>query len=1025
MLTAATRFAVVSFLAVLLFPAVVWAQTSPAPNSSKADPAAGATAPQKSEAAAQKSQAPAIVKLTPAIDYSKEPYVIELLQQKLRFEADGKGQRELTLRVRIQSESAVREFGLLVYPFASSFEALEVAYARVRKPDGTVIETPASDVQELDSAVSREAPMYTDQREKHVAIKALSPGDILEVKFVWTVHDPIAPGHFWFDKDYFKAGICLKETLEVNVPTTVPVKVYSAEAQPAVREEGDRRIYTIETANLKKQEESKIPDWERNFYGLKPPDVRVTSFATWEEVGEWFGVAAKPKAAPDVEIRAKAEELTKGKTSDEEKIRALYDFVSTRIRYIGVDLGVGRYTPHAAADVLTNRYGDCKDKHTLFAALLQAKGFAAYPVLISSRYKLDATFPSPDLFDHVITAIPKGDGVLFLDTTPEVAPYGLLMSSLRDRQTLVIPADKPARLVTTPAEPPFPFYETFHIDSTIDDKGTLDAKMLLEERSDSEVVLRSAYRTTPQNQWEDLTQKLVARLGYGGKVSDVSVAAPEDTSKPFTIAFTYHRTDYPDWKNHRIVLPVPPFFLTELTEEQKSSKERLPIGTPTEVTYDTTVKLPDGYTAVTPLDLQDKSDIAEFSASYALNKENVLHGTLRLKMLAREIPGTERAKFSALSEEVEETPRRFIFVGGDFPSDKEVQSGLPRQLKLLTAPTIESLEKKVDENPADLRVRLILGRAYVANGRAKDAVALYLKALELAEDPDNSGQLYYAMGQAYAALPDDEKAFASFEKALTEHATPDQFNTAAWALGDVGLHLKESLEWSQRAVTTVAKQTMDISADDAGVSEFALMGELAAYWDTLGWIKFKMGDNAAAERYLRASWELGQFPIVGEHLAEVYEKLGETAKAATICNMAAVAVGPGRSDPKIEEEMGRLRPYLKPQPGHRGPVDGSMALSDLRVFTVPYQAKLANKTSIAHFTISIVNGPRADNVIFDSGAAELRNAVATLASAKYPQSFPDETRARVIRKATLSCSVYTKGCVVVLMPIGDAAVPEH
>ena len=319
MLTAATRFAVVSFLAVLLFPAVVWAQTSPAPNSSKADPAAGATAPQKSEAAAQKSQAPAIVKLTPAIDYSKEPYVIELLQQKLRFEADGKGQRELTLRVRIQSESAVREFGLLVYPFASSFEALEVAYARVRKPDGTVIETPASDVQELDSAVSREAPMYTDQREKHVAIKALSPGDILEVKFVWTVHDPIAPGHFWFDKDYFKAGICLKETLEVNVPTTVPVKVYSAEAQPAVREEGDRRIYTIETANLKKQEESKIPDWERNFYGLKPPDVRVTSFATWEEVGEWFGVAAKPKAAPDVEIRAKAEELTKGKTSDEEK----------------------------------------------------------------------------------------------------------------------------------------------------------------------------------------------------------------------------------------------------------------------------------------------------------------------------------------------------------------------------------------------------------------------------------------------------------------------------------------------------------------------------------------------------------------------------------------------------------------------------------------------------------------------------------------------------------------------------------
>ena len=86
--------------------------------------------------------------------YAKEPYVYDLVQTAVRFEPDGKGYRDLILRVRIQSESAVHEFGLLVYSFSSKFESLEVVYARVRKPDGTVIETPASDVQELDSAVS-------------------------------------------------------------------------------------------------------------------------------------------------------------------------------------------------------------------------------------------------------------------------------------------------------------------------------------------------------------------------------------------------------------------------------------------------------------------------------------------------------------------------------------------------------------------------------------------------------------------------------------------------------------------------------------------------------------------------------------------------------------------------------------------------------------------------------------------------------------------------------------------------------
>src|SRR5262245_5059387 len=80
----------------------------------------------------------------------KEPYVFELIQNKIVFETDGKGYRDFVGRVRIKSESAVREFGLLTYPFASSFESLEVNFARVRKPDGSVVETPTSDIQELD-----------------------------------------------------------------------------------------------------------------------------------------------------------------------------------------------------------------------------------------------------------------------------------------------------------------------------------------------------------------------------------------------------------------------------------------------------------------------------------------------------------------------------------------------------------------------------------------------------------------------------------------------------------------------------------------------------------------------------------------------------------------------------------------------------------------------------------------------------------------------------------------------------------
>ena len=82
--------------------------------------------------------------------------------------------------------------------------------------------------------------------------------------------------------------------------------------------------------------------------------------------------------------RPRPHALTKGLTSDEDKLRAIFNDVALHIHYVGLEFGIGRYQPHPADDVLSNEYGDCKDKHTLLAALLKAAGIEAWPVLISS-----------------------------------------------------------------------------------------------------------------------------------------------------------------------------------------------------------------------------------------------------------------------------------------------------------------------------------------------------------------------------------------------------------------------------------------------------------------------------------------------------------------------------------------------------------------------------------------------------------------------------------------------------------------
>src|SRR4029077_13901441 len=113
-----------------------------------------------------------------------------------------------------------------------------------------------------------------------------------------------------------------------------------------------------------------------------------------------------------------------------------------------------RFQPHAAADVLHNEYGDCKDKHTLLASLLEASGYHASSVLINSERKIDPDVPAPSQFDHVFTMVPLGKDEIFMDSTTEVAPFRLLSAVLRKKQALIITQTSAPHLEETPADPP-------------------------------------------------------------------------------------------------------------------------------------------------------------------------------------------------------------------------------------------------------------------------------------------------------------------------------------------------------------------------------------------------------------------------------------------------------------------------------------------------------------------------------------------------------------------------------------------
>ncbi len=124
-------------------------------------------------------------------DNSQEPFVIEQYHTQARFENDGTGRRELQVRIRVQSEAGVQQLGQLVFGYNSANERLEIDSVTVHKADGSTTSAPADAVQDMTAPVARDAPVFTDFRQKHVTVPGLRPGEILAYHVTTRTHTPL------------------------------------------------------------------------------------------------------------------------------------------------------------------------------------------------------------------------------------------------------------------------------------------------------------------------------------------------------------------------------------------------------------------------------------------------------------------------------------------------------------------------------------------------------------------------------------------------------------------------------------------------------------------------------------------------------------------------------------------------------------------------------------------------------------------------------------------------------------------
>jgi hypothetical protein len=375
----------------------------------------------------------------------------------------------------------------------------------------------------------------------------------------------------------------------------------------------------------------------------KGPGIQSPTEGTWQSIGEWYQALAKDRVVATPEIAAKTKELVGDKTDFYDKTEAIAEFVQKQVRYFVIELGIGGYQPHYAADILHNRYGDCKDKATLLTAMLSTVGIHGALVMVDHRRGVvDPDAPSI-VGDHVIAAIeiPKGYSspklrsvvtsktgrqYLIFDPTWDKTAFGQLEHNLQGGYGVLVEGSD-SQIIQFPVLSPD--LNTIHRTASfqLQSDGTLKGTVTEKRFGDLSEDRRSLYTMGDAKEQTQFLDRVLGQDFTSFTVSDVKVQNAEALNKDLTTSYVLAADRF--GKPMGSLLMVRPRVLGSegLYADQKQRRVPINLDETMQEHDDYTIELPPGY-SVDEIPNPIKLDLgfASYESSSTV-KDNVLYYT--------------------------------------------------------------------------------------------------------------------------------------------------------------------------------------------------------------------------------------------------------------------------------------------------------------------------------------------------------------------------------------------------------------
>lgn len=309
--------------------------------------------------------------------------------------------------------AAGRQYG---FTYESDRQVVQLRGAKVYRADGKIDEAVEyGEGSSDDPSIS----MYTSARTFYVQFPRLEPGDVVELRY--RVDDVTPRNEFG---NYFGEIVALQggepvANAEYVLITPKDRTFYFDQNIPGLKQSDSvsagQRIYRFSASSIPAlNPEPAMPPWSEVL-----GSVQVSTYKNWDDLGRWYWGLVKDQFDLDEETRKLAKKITEGKTTELDKVKAVYKWVTDNTRYVALEFGIYGYKPRRCVQTVARGWGDCKDKATVIATLLNELGIKSTIVITRTRMRGDfrSKIASFAPFDHAIAYVPSLN--LYLDGTAE------------------------------------------------------------------------------------------------------------------------------------------------------------------------------------------------------------------------------------------------------------------------------------------------------------------------------------------------------------------------------------------------------------------------------------------------------------------------------------------------------------------------------------------------------------------------------------------------------------------------------